>query len=103
MADLSKLQKRRHLPDPPPAAAATRNLQAPEIAPILRDQSADVSSFAHIDGRSLRATHRTHQFATRIKEETHNRMKMIAARDRITLGELMERAVESYERERASR
>ena len=51
-----------------------------------------------LDGRTLRATHRTHQFATRIKLETHKQMKRIAARDGITLGELIEKAVDAYEK-----
>jgi predicted HicB family RNase H-like nuclease len=59
-----------------------------------------MSETAKVDGRSLRATGRTHQFATRIKEETHRRMRILAAEDGITLGELIERAVAAYERDR---
>jgi hypothetical protein len=54
-----------------------------------------------IDGRSLRATGRTLQFATRVRPETSKRMRQIAKRDKITLGGLIELAVEAYERERA--
>jgi predicted DNA-binding ribbon-helix-helix protein len=53
-----------------------------------------------VDGRSLRKTGRTHQFATRIREETHHQMKVIAARDSISLAELIEMGAEAYERER---
>lgn len=53
------------------------------------------------DGRSLRATGRTHQFSTRIKEATHDDMKWLALSDKITLGELLERMVDLYKRERA--
>jgi predicted HicB family RNase H-like nuclease len=52
------------------------------------------------DGRSLRATGRTHPFATRIKPETHEKMLDIAERDEITLGELIEKAIDAYERDR---
>ncbi|MGW5841123.1 hypothetical protein ACWFZ6_24345 [Methylorubrum extorquens] len=53
------------------------------------------------DGRSLRATGRTHQFSTRIKLETHDKMKWLALHERITLGELLEKMTDLYERERA--
>lgn len=49
-----------------------------------------------VDGRTLRRTGRTHQFATRIKQETHDDMKRLAVRDGITLAELLERAIEVY-------
>lgn len=52
------------------------------------------------DGRSLRATGRTHQFSTRIKLETHNQMKWLALNERITLGELLEKMVETYKKDR---
>ena len=58
--------------------------------------------YSKVDGRTLRRTGRTHQFATRIKEETHANMKRIAARDGISLAELIEKAVAAYERESAS-
>ena len=57
---------------------------------------------AWIDGRSLRATGRTAQFATRIKPEYHKKAKLIAARDGITLAELFEKGVDAYEREHPS-
>lgn len=53
------------------------------------------------DGRSLRATGRTHQFSTRIKLETHDKMKWLALHERITLGELLERMTDMYEQQRA--
>lgn len=62
-----------------------------------------------IDGRSLHATGRTHQFATRIKLETHQKMLEIVQREkaegqpRFTLAELIEKAVDLYKRERWSR
>ncbi|MBM1172832.1 hypothetical protein [Microvirga arabica] len=73
--------------------ALTTNFQASLPAPGLYDPG-------ELDGRSLRATNRTHQFATRIKLETHKQMKRIVARDGITLGELIEKAIEAYEKER---
>ncbi|MGF7213528.1 hypothetical protein GGE65_008173 [Skermanella aerolata] len=92
MADTSKLKGRSsRMPEPPSPEQAGENLRAPEVAPAepVRQRR---------DGRSLRATGRTHPFATRIKPETHEKMLDIAERDGITLGELIEKALEAYER-----
>jgi hypothetical protein len=86
MVDVSRIKNR--LGTPPDPSQAGRNLAQPESAPTW------------IDGRSLRATGRTAQFATRIKPEYHRKAKQIAARDGITLAELFEMGVDAYERER---
>ncbi len=65
---------------------------------MAKKPKAESVDYSKVDGRSLRRIGRTHQFATRIKEATHAEMKRIAARDGITLAELIERAVEVYER-----
>jgi hypothetical protein len=79
MADFKKL--RRNLPAPPTAAEAPANLSAPEIAPA--------------DGRSARATGRTKQLATRVREEFHDELKMYAAKHRLKLVEVLERGHEA--------
>lgn len=79
MADFKKL--RRNLPPPPTAEEAPANLSAPEIAPA--------------DGRSARATGRTKQLATRVREEFHDELKMYAARHRLKLVEVLERGHEA--------
>lgn len=62
-----------------------------------------------LDGRTLQATGRTHQFATRIKAETHQKMLEIVQREkaegqlRFTLAELIELAVDAYELKRGFR
>jgi hypothetical protein len=48
------------------------------------------------DGRSLRATGRTAQLATRIRLETLYLLRQLAARDRITMAEVLERALDMY-------
>lgn len=99
---LDKLKKRPGSLGAPPAEVPTSNLETPEVdVPAVRT-SVEVDP-GDLDGRSLRATGRTHQFATRIKEETHKQMKRIVARDGITLGELIEKAVDEYERKKAAR
>lgn len=55
-----------------------------------------------VDGRTLRATGRTKQFATRVSEEFFRRFAMAAARDGLKKTELLELALEAYEREKES-
>ncbi len=95
MADLSKLKRKRSsLGSPPPVDEASPNLTAPETAPS--PVPAPSEQF-RIDGRSLRRTNRTIQFATRVTPEFDTRLRQIAARDGLLLVELLERALEAYE------
>ena len=91
MADLSKLKRRNTLGDPPPVEEASQNLQAPEIVE---------ASPRRIDGRSLRKTGRTLQLATRVSWEFDTKLRQIAQRDGLKLVEVLERALEAYERAR---
>jgi hypothetical protein len=52
-----------------------------------------------VDGRTLKATGRNQQFATRVTKEWHEKVKTIAERDGLMLVEVLERAVDAYERE----
>lgn len=79
MADFKKL--RRNLPTPPTAAEAAANLSAPEIAPA--------------DGRSLRATGRTKQLSTRVREDFYDELRMYAAKHRLKLVEVLEQGHEA--------
>ncbi len=74
MADFKKL--RRNLPAPPSAAEASSNLSAPENAPI--------------DGRTARATGRTKQLSTRVREDFYDELKLYAAKNRMKLVEVLE-------------
>lgn len=120
MADLSKLKRRNTLGAPPPPEEASQNLHAPEIAPVVETPAATALAgrperepeshpaeaiFApsprqrrRIDGRSLRKTGRTVQFATRVSEEWDERLRHIAQRDGLKLVEVLERALEAYEK-----
>jgi len=94
MADLSKLKQRKSaLPAPPAPEEASPNLAAPEHAPALPRS-------ARIDGRTLRKTNRTVQFATRVTEEFDARLRAIAQRDGILLVEVLEQALDAYEASR---
>ena len=93
MADLSKLKKRGTLGAPPSEDEASPNLVAPEVAPV------EPQPAKRRDGRSARRTNRTMPFATRVSPEFDNRIRDIAERDGLLLVELLERALDAYERE----
>jgi hypothetical protein len=82
MVDVSKFKNR--LGTPPDAQEVKGNLRHPEEQVFIAD------------GRSLRATGRTAQLATRVKPETLQQLRQLAARDRITMAEVIERALEMY-------
>jgi hypothetical protein len=67
------------LPAPPALEMAPQNLRAPEIAPA-----------SPTDGRSLRATGRTKQLATRVTEEFYDDLKLYAAKHRLKIVEVLE-------------
>lgn len=52
-----------------------------------------------VDGRSKRASGRTEQIATRVTAEFRDQIRAIAERDGILIAEVMEKAVDAYERE----
>jgi hypothetical protein len=105
MADLSKLKSRRSLGAPPPATEASTNLQAPEIAPPdviaapLQALTTPVPAHRFRDGRSARRTGRTIQFATRVSPEFDDRLRTIAEREGLLLVEVLERALDLYEKQ----
>jgi hypothetical protein len=67
------------LPVPPSLEVAPQNLRAPEIAPAEA-----------VDGRSLRATGRTKQLATRVREEFYDDLKLYAVTHRLKIVEVLE-------------
>ena len=82
MVDVSKIKGR--LGSPPESKEAKGNLRRPEELPVISD------------GRSLRATGRTAQLSTRVKPETLHLLRQLAARDGITMAEVIERALAMY-------
>jgi hypothetical protein len=82
MVDVSKMKSR--LGSPPESKEAKGNLRQPEELPVISD------------GRSLRATGRTAQLSTRVKPETLQQLRQLAARDGITMAEVIERALDLY-------
>jgi hypothetical protein len=114
MADLSKLKRRSWLGAPPAPDEASANLSAPEVAPAAPSEQASTpeapspkvqrrvasdrkSEHRRIDGRRLRKTGRTLQFATRVTEEFDELLHKIAERDGLKLVEVLENSVAAYE------
>jgi len=106
MADVSKLRKRRILPGSPPTEASP-NLDQPEVAPSglspeppqtqASDRAAPTGEHRRLDGRSMRRTNRTVQFATRVTPEFDRRVRDIAQREGLLIVEVLERALDAFE------
>jgi hypothetical protein len=108
MADVSKL-RRRTLGAPPPPTEASTNLQQPEVAPgpslspafagpTAPKPPSEAVGYHRRDGRSLRRSNRVVQFATRVTPEFDQRIRMIAEREGLLIVEVLERALDAYER-----
>ena len=96
-------ERRTTLGDPPPIEEASQNLQAPETAvAVMQPDVLPHEEHHRIDGRSLRKTGRTVQFATKVSLEFDDKLRRIAQRDGLLLIEALERALEAYEETRKS-
>lgn len=113
MADASKLKhlRRSGLGAPPPMEEARSDL-TPVAEPAGRlisgnrddgsrlsysNGSPTVPSDFRIDGRTLRRSGRTVQFATRVSPEFDERIRQIARREGLLLVEVLERALDALE------
>ncbi|MDT3723019.1 hypothetical protein [Pseudomonas oryzihabitans] len=106
MADVSKLKlkgRREELGVPPSLEEASTNLTAPEVAPAARPVNPAPPKVAEpkpkIDGRSARKTNRTVQFATRVTPEWDARIRALAQNEGVLLVEILEKALDRYERD----
>jgi hypothetical protein len=105
MADFKNIRRQRKLGAPPSLDEASLNLDAPEVAPFIRPiptptrrGERDTTSAPRApDGRSLRRSGRTLQFATRVSPEFDAKLRRIAERDELLLVEVMEKALDLYE------
>ncbi len=115
MADASKLKtfRRGGLGAPPPleearvdiAPASQQDRDTPllqrvvNVEPIRSPQAAQpTTSPPRLDGRTMRRSGRTVQFATRVSPDFDERIRQIAMRDRMLLVEVLEHALDAYER-----
>lgn len=97
MAKLAKPARRSRFGEAPPDTHdVPGNLQAPETAPAKGQDE-------KLDGRSLRATHRTVQFATRVHPDWKRRLHEIAQKTGRMYVEVLEDALEVYEKQLAQR
>jgi hypothetical protein len=106
MADFKNIRRQRTLGAPPPLEEASLNLAAPEVAPLSaptptpigrRGEGSPLSARRTPDGRSLRRSGRTLQFATRVSPEFDERLRRLAERENLLLVEVMEKALDLYE------
>lgn len=113
MADASKLKtlRRGGLGAPPSLEEARIDLAtAPQEreAPLVQrganpepnqtpQTAAPITRPARLDGRTMRRSGRTVQFATRVSPDFDERVRQIAMRDRMLLVEVLEHALEAYE------
>lgn len=122
MADASKLKgmRRSGLGAPPPPDEARTDLaplpvpETPPTSPQINEPASGWATVAQtspgmlservgrMDGRTMRRSGRTVQFATRVSPEFDGRLRQIAMRDGILLVEVLERALDAYESKRKS-
>jgi predicted DNA-binding ribbon-helix-helix protein len=86
MVNVGHLKRKNSLGEPPKTKEIKSNLQQPE-------------NFQ--DGRSLHKTGRVHQLGTRVTPDFYDKVRSIAARDRLKIVELLEMAIEAYENNRS--
>ena len=101
MADASKLKglRRSGLGAPPPQDEARTDLapEPPRDAPSSTESATAVPQTGRMDGRTMRRSGRTIQFATRVSPEFDERIRQIAMREGMLLVEVLERALDAYE------
>ncbi len=111
MADASKLKglRRSGLGAPPPQHEARIDLapEPPQVAPSNTEAATPARQPQHaaaatpqlhrIDGRTMRRSGRTVQFATRVSPEFDDRIRQIAMQEGMLLVEVLECALNAYE------
>ena len=82
-------------PEPPRAALPSTGSAAASLPPRRTEAAAPQAS--RMDGRTMRRSGRTVQFATRVSPEFDERIRQIAMREGLLLVEVLERALDAYE------
>lgn len=111
MADASKLKGLRRsglgappppdearidlVPEPPRAALPSAGAATAARQPRRTEATAPLPG--RMDGRTMRRSGRTVQFATRVSPEFDERIRQIAMREGLLLVEVLERALDAYE------
>ena len=98
MANLAKIKRRNNLGAPPSLDEASQNLTASEIVPVVETPVTRAGQVkTRIDGRTLRKTYRTVQFATKVTAEFDAKFREIAEREGLEFCVLLEKCLEAYE------
>jgi hypothetical protein len=95
MANVNKLKKAGRLGSPPAASEASGNLSAPETAPS--HAAPEPGTYRHYDFRRRRS-HRTVALGIKVSPEFDKRLREFADRDNLLIVEVLERALDSYEK-----
>jgi hypothetical protein len=98
MADASKLKRGLGTP-PAPDEARTDLVPEPASDEPTPGPSAGTAPTQRIDARSLRRSGRTVHFATKVTPTFDNRVRQIAAETGKMLTEILEEALQAWERE----
>lgn len=93
---MKKPTKSRFAESPPAPADIRGNLEQPELAPAATSRAKPAD---HIDGRRLRATGRTVQFATRVHPDWKAELDALARQTGKLYVELLEDALAALKRE----
>ena len=89
MANAEALKKRKSNLPPPPVDEVSENIHP--------RQPVDSAGYERADARSFRRTGRTIQFNIRVTPDFDMQVREIAQRERLTLAEVLERAMALYD------
>ena len=99
----TKIEKRpsprRSLGEPPPPSAARGNLAEPEVAAMSETGAAPGNAgrdAGRVDGRTLRRTGRTEQFATRVHPQFRDELVEVAQATGKRYNEILEESLALY-------
>lgn len=95
---IENFKTKNRLGVPPNQEEASNNLQAPEVAPLSSERLNEHTEDRFLDGRSLRRTGRTVQFATRVTPDFDRRIRILAKSQGVLIVEVLERALDVYEK-----
>ena len=94
---IENFKSKNRLGVPPNQEEASNNLQAPEVAPLSPEKFNERNEDCLLDGRSLRRTGRTIQFATRVTPDFDRRIRLLAQSQGVFIVEVLEKALDAYE------
>jgi len=101
MTNTSKFKSRKNpLGLPPELQETTNGFCTSETVETTSQPTQAKNYYPRLDGRSARKTNRIFPFATRVSEDFDRRFRMIAQRDGLMIVELLELALDAYEKQK---